>query len=335
MWYGETFDLNTTFLKELNFPDLDLNSKVHIAVDVAARSSNTSSFSIFANNINIMTLPVPPTSSTNINSDFAKTKFDTVSFNVNSASLDIKIVYNKPLQASVGFLNYFTVNVIRNLSFNGGQMIFRDIRTANLEIVAEYKLSKVTSPVTIWNITDHINPVIMEATSGNNQLIWKVESNSLQEFAAFDGTSFYSPVTMGKIENQNLHGLGQYEMIIVTHPDFLEQANRLAEHHSNLDNMSVVVVKLQDIYNEFSSGAADISAIRDFVKMLYDKAPANQEPNYLLFFGDASYDYKDRIAITPILFRHGNRQNRSIPSDLILPMIFLDCLMGITWWILV
>jgi hypothetical protein len=296
MWYGETFDLNTTFLKELNFPDLDLNSKIHIEVDVAARSSEPSSFSVYSNNINILNITLPKISSSDINGDFAKTKFDSVSFNVSSTSLNLKIVYNKPLQASVGFLNFFTVNVIRNLSFNGGQMIFRDLRTANLESVTEYKLSKVTSPVNMWDITDRINPVIMETTSGNNQLIWKVQSNSLQEFAAFDGTSFYSPVTMGKIENQNLHGLGQYEMIIVTHPDFLEQANRLAEHHSNHDNMSVVVVKLQDIYNEFSSGAADISAIRDFVKMMYDKAPASQEPDYLLFFGDASYDYKDRIA---------------------------------------
>jgi hypothetical protein len=60
--------------------------------------------------------------------------------------------------------------------------------------------------------------------------------------------------------------------------------------------MSVLVVKLQDIYNEFSSGASDITAIRDFIKMLYDKATTGHEPRYLLLFGDASYDYKDRIA---------------------------------------
>jgi hypothetical protein len=296
MWYGETFDLNTTFLKELNFPELDLNSKVHIAVDVAARSSNSSSFSVFANNINILTLPVLPTNSSNINSDFAKTKFDTTSFNVAGTTLNLKIVYNKPLQSSVGYLNFFTVNVVRHLSFNGGQMLFRDLRTANLECVAQYILSKVTSPVTIWNVSDHINPAIMETTSGNNQLQWKVQSNSLQEFVAIDGSSFYPATMMGKIENQNLHGLGEYDMIIVTHPSFLEQANRLAEFHYNQDNMSVVVVRLPDIYHEFSSGAADITAIRDFVKMMYDKASANREPDYLLLFGDASYDYKDRIA---------------------------------------
>ena len=94
------------------------------------------------------------------------------------------------------------------------------------------------------------------------------------EFLAFDASNYYSPETIGKIENQNLHGLGECDMIIVTHPAFLDQANRLAEHHTDHDGMTVIVVKLADIYNEFSSGSADITAIRDFVKLMYDKADA-------------------------------------------------------------
>jgi hypothetical protein len=296
MWYGETFDLNTSLIKELNFPDLDLNSEVHISVDVAAKSSSASSFSVFANNVNIMYLTVPATSSTNINSDYAKIKYDTVSFNASSSDVTIKIIYNKPLQSSLGFLNYFTVNVIRNLSFNGSQMIFRDVRTANHENVTEYTLSKVTSNVTIWDISDRINARKVECTGGSNQLIFRVQSDGLQEFIAFDGSSYYATELIGKIENQNLHGLGEYEMIIVTHPAFKAQANRLAEHHIEQDNMTVLVVTPQDIYNEFSSGAPDISAIRDFVKMMYDKASTGKEPRYLLLFGDASYDYKNRVA---------------------------------------
>jgi hypothetical protein len=59
----------------------------------------------------------------------------------------------------------------------------------------------------------------------------------------------------------------------------------------------VKVVKTDEIYNEFSSGTQDISAIRDFMRMLYDRAGSDQSlmPQYLLLFGAASYDYKDRI----------------------------------------
>jgi hypothetical protein len=59
--------------------------------------------------------------------------------------------------------------------------------------------------------------------------------------------------------------------------------------------MTVLVTDIRKVYNEFSSGAQDLTAIRDFMKMLYDNAPDGQEPKYLLLFGDASFDYKDRI----------------------------------------
>ena len=295
MWYGETFDLYNNMEKEITFPNLDINSKVYLAADVAARSNVVSSFSFYVNNQLVKTLSIQPTNSTNINADYAKTKFDSTSFIVSGPDLTVKIVYSKPLASSVGYLNFFTLNVIRNLKFTGSQMIFRDTRTANNSYITEYTLTKSGSDITIWNITDRTNVSKMETTNGNDKLIFTIESDKLEEFIAFDGSSYYSASLVGKVNNQNLHGLGDYEMIIITHPDFTDQANRLADHHINFDNMSVLVVELPQIYNEFSSGAQDISAIRDFVKCMYDKASTNNEPKYLLLFGDASFDYKDRI----------------------------------------
>ncbi|MBF4986083.1 hypothetical protein FNJ87_17755, partial [Nonlabens mediterrranea] len=82
-------------------------------------------------------------------------------------------------------------------------------------------------------------------------------------------------------------------------PDFLEnEAQRLANYHITSSNLNTKVVTLTDIYNEFSEGEQDIAAIRNFVKYVYDNAssPANRV-RYLNMFGDASFDYKDRISI--------------------------------------
>ena len=295
IWYGEKFDLETELVEEINFANLDIGSEVYFEADVAAKSESSSSFSFFINNQNILNLSISATNSSNVNSDFAKTKFGSTSFIANSPNLTVKIVYNKPLSTSVGWLNYFKLNVIRHLSFSGGQMAFRDLRTANQDLVTEYTLSNTNSNVTVWNVTDLINVKKIEATNQNGKLVFRVESNELEEFIAFNGSSYYSASFTGKVKNQNLHGLGEYEMIIITHPSFKNEALRLADFHKNLDNMSVVVVELQDIYNEFSSGAQDISAIRDFVKMLYDRASSGNEPKYLLLFGDGSYDNKNRV----------------------------------------
>ena len=56
------------------------------------------------------------------------------------------------------------------------------------------------------------------------------------------------------------------------------------------------MVLLDDIYNEFSSGSKDITGIRDFLKLLYTtNSSEDKKLKYACFFGDSSYDYKDRI----------------------------------------
>ena len=54
----------------------------------------------------------------------------------------------------------------------------------------------------------------------------------------------------------------------------------------------VEVVRADQVYNEFSGGTPDPTSIRDFMKMLYDKAGSNFNdlPQYLLLYADASFD---------------------------------------------
>jgi hypothetical protein len=57
--------------------------------------------------------------------------------------------------------------------------------------------------------------------------------------------------------------------------------------------LRTVAVEVGQIYNEFSGGKQDFTAIRDFVKLLYDRAPSGRKPKYLLLFGDGDWDYRD------------------------------------------
>src|SRR5690606_35088544 len=71
-----------------------------------------------------------------------------------------------------------------------------------------------------------------------------------------------------------------------------------ADFHRQRSNMRVIVATTDEVYNEFSSGSQDVSAIRDFARMFYENAgmDTTQMPRYLLLLGDASYDYKNRVA---------------------------------------
>ena len=95
------------------------------------------------------------------------------------------------------------------------------------------------------------------------------------------------------VENQDLHALEGVDYVIVVPASgiFDSQAERLAEAHRRKDGLRTEVISAREIYNEFSSGTPDATAIRRFMKMLYDRADnAEEAPRYLLLFGDGAWD---------------------------------------------
>jgi len=295
IWYGETFDLFNNMVKEFTISNLVKDSKITLQAQAAARSQSTSFFSFYINEEKELHLSIPGVNISNINGDYAAVRSDTSRFYSGTNDLSVKVVYTKSTNTSVGYLDYFTLNYKQELAFNGGQLPFRNLSTANAEFVTEYTLSKANATVTIWEVTNPLNVNRIESTLSGTKMKFVMNSDSIQEFIAFDGSSFNAVSFIEKTDNQNLHGVGEYEMVILTHPNFRSEAERLAQFHRDFDNMTVFVTDPSKIYNEFSSGAQDITAIRDFMKMMYDKASPGKETSYLLLFGDGSFDYKDRI----------------------------------------
>jgi len=294
VWYGEVFDILTSYSYNINVPNLDLAKQIHLKTDVAARSFVSSNFILYASGSPLTTIPVGAISASQ-NTDYAKAVSDTVNFYPPTTSFTLKINYNKPEDNSSGWLNYFTLNYTGNLSFSGTQLSFRNKLSAGTGKISRFSLSNSSSSVVIWNVTDLLNVQRVEATLDNNTLIFTLPTDSLLEFIAFNGTGFYSPVFIERTANQNLHASSGPEMVIITHPGFQSEALRLAAFHESHDNLGVLVTTPQVIYNEFSSGAPDITGIRDFMKFLYETAEPGHEPRYLLLFGDGSYDNKNRI----------------------------------------
>jgi hypothetical protein len=71
----------------------------------------------------------------------------------------------------------------------------------------------------------------------------------------------------------------------------------LANFHRTHRGLTVAVVKLSELYTEFGCGKPDISAIRNFMRMLYDRAGSDTAlmPRYLLLMGDGSFDPQNRV----------------------------------------
>ncbi|HSG68640.1 MAG TPA: type IX secretion system sortase PorU, partial [Bacteroidales bacterium] len=206
----------------------------------------------------------------------------------------LKVNYNKPLSGSIGWMDYIALNARRNLRFGNGQLAFRDPSSTGPGNIAEYVVSNASQTLVVWDVTDPVDVMRVSATIDGSSLRFRLPAEELHEYIVFDGSSYYSTQFVGKVPNQNLHAIATPDLVIISHASFLSEANRLASHHRDFDDMDVFVVDVEKIYNEFSSGAQDITAIRDFMKMLYDEAQGGDECRYLILFGDASYDYKNR-----------------------------------------
>jgi hypothetical protein len=290
-WFGESFKFTTSRSFRFNVPNIITSEPAKAFVRVAGRSIGVSnSFNVFANNQNISTLNIGQVNG-DVESSYAVANATVIPFPLNGSVLDLRLEFNKPTSDSEGWLDYISINARQSLSFGGGQMTFRDIKTIG-EAVSRFDMTNSTSAnINVWDVTNPTNVTAMNANQSGNQVTFNANTTELKEFVAYDGTSYYEPAFVSKIPNQNLHGaVVNPELVIIYHKDFIDDANRLATHRSSFSNMNVSTVDIEQVYNEFSSGKQDVSAIRDFAKYLYESYPSFK---YLLLFGDGSFDYKN------------------------------------------
>ncbi|TGD83357.1 type IX secretion system sortase PorU [Hymenobacter wooponensis] len=226
--------------------------------------------------------------------EVANTNITTFTYSVPATSpseIKVSLTYNSSTDPTAkGYLDYLELNAQRQLRFNGSLLEFRSFDNIKANAVSQFDLSNATG-ATVWDVTNPRVPAAVALTSGS----FLARTDTLREFVAFTSSaSFPTPRTFGRVPAQNLHALnldGKLDLVIVTHPTFLAQAEELAEHRRKHDGLTAQVVTTTQVYNEFSSGGQDVTAIRDLMKMVYDRS-AGSRRQYLLLFGDASYDYK-------------------------------------------
>ena len=294
-WYGESFDIQNTMNFAISLEGVVNGSRVLLESAVVASSYSISNMKISVGETPFLVQTISPIPPPSLDSDYGKRSIDTASFKANSTTVSLSYKYIKPLNSSQAWLDYFTINYQRNLSFSGSQMSFRKPMHYSSTQVVRYKIGNASQNIQIWEVTNALRPMRMQTQLAGNTLTFDSKNDTLREFIAFDGSKFLNPTFIGKVPNQNLHGMIDADYIIISHPDFLSQAQELANIHESENQFNVKIVTPEMVYNEFSSGIQDPSAIRDFMRHLRLSSGNIRKPAYLLLFGDASYDYKDRI----------------------------------------
>jgi hypothetical protein len=294
-WFGDRIDL-APFDSAFSFTNLNKSFPLRIKINVAGRSSLNKIFTLKHDTI-IGKISTQGVNLQNKNGAHATQTAAYINFRTNKDLVNLTLTFNKTGSEDEGYLDYITINGRRQLTFTGDMMFFRDTSGMGTDAVAIYYVENCNSQTEIWDITNPVFPVKVPAHLSGTTLSFKDNTNSIRQYIAFNtAATFSKPVTdpeekdLGVIPNQNLHSLGSHQMLIVTHINFKDAADSIAGFHAQHDGLSVAVVTTQQVFNEFSSGAPDISAIRDFAKMIYNRSASENGLKYLLLVGDGSYN---------------------------------------------
>ena len=304
-WFGDRFDFESNQTFEFTFPNLRTSEPINLRVYTAAVSEISTSMSVEINNQEVSNLNY-----TSINDPILVSgDYFTGEIMVSNSNISVDLNYNNNGNpSSVAYLDYISLEGTCDLNYNGDQFIFYNKNVVDLSGIAQYNITNANSISNIWEITDLNNVSEIFIDGSESTASFKALLGEEKRYIAFNQESFYEPIIEGEtnLENQDLKSniflddqnqFQDLDYLIICRSDMLYEAERLAQINRDFNNLNVKVVTLEKIYNEFSSGNQDIAAIRNFVKYIYFNASdESRRIKYLCLFGDASFDYKDRIS---------------------------------------
>ena len=287
-WYGEKFDLEITQTFSSSLSGLQAGTELNVISSVMSASVKDASFDLSLNG-NFLGSQFIEKNPENQYARKGRVKTDTFSINpsaINDSPLELTYKFNK--ESGIGYLDYFIVYGECKLEYAEIPLQFYlgdYAQTENRTVT----VTKCPEGLQVWDVTDP-NDVNQISYSQVDDAINFNLTSATKSIIIFNPLNLTAPGVGELIENQNLRALGMVDLVIVSPAEFTSWAEKIAEMRIN-EGLTVGIVTPDQIYNEFSSGKPDITAIRDFAKHLYSKA----DLKYLLLFGKGTYDPKDLI----------------------------------------
>ncbi len=283
-WYGENISSGSekdfsSYFEKFNFI---AGNEVNYNIIFAGRDATAKQFTanlndeIVYNNISGVDITEPE-----------KTYARRISINKTLTPINNKIKIKLKYDGEAGWLDKIEINARAEIKFNNNTLFLSDSK-APANSIAGFKINNINNNIMVWDISKPGEISNFPVNIKGNFGTFTYNTSESTKFILFSTQNkFLTPGKYEKIENQNLHSINDADMLIVYHKDFEDAAIKLKEYRTEHNNFKVYAIELDKIFNEFSSGKYDPTAIRDFVRMLKTK---NNKFMYLLLFGDGSFD---------------------------------------------
>lgn len=290
-WF-ERLSVDVPLSIDPGFDNLEENEAIGYDLTVVARSSASSTFKFSEEAVVRNTLRVARVDMSNHTGIQAIIVDSSGTFLPSGPNPTFNISFNpNGVLNAKGWLDKITLQGRRRNFYGDGSLIVSDSRSVSPGRITRFTFNCEKIPL-IWDVSDPMNPSVINFSISGKELYFDAATDSLKRFILFDGTAIQKPVMPGReVKNQDLHGSPPAEMVIITHPLFAAYAERIAALHYNNSGLTSLITTPEEIYNEFSGGIPDIVAIRNFLRMKYEKQKeTDTRLGYLLLLGDGCYD---------------------------------------------
>ena len=293
-WYGSKFNNGDSKKFSFKFNNLINNDTAWIHSKIMSSSTKPGFFHI-STNLTDITKKIDPLDPEKDKKVFGKET--TIDANIRHHSTDeISITYKYDTDAitGAGYIDYIIAAAKCSLKSNVDYQII-PVSPSYTETSITYEASNSNPNIQVWDVSEIGEIKRVPTRMSKDSLIFTVKTRiSVGRYIMVNWRGkFMAPEIVGNVEKQNLHSLKDIEYVVVTNSEFINQAKEIADFHKQEDGMNVAVVTSDQVYNEFSSGTPDPTAIRAFMKMLWDRAAKSEYglyPQYLLLIGDGTYD---------------------------------------------
>ena len=296
-YLGEDFISNPNQVYQFKLKGLVPGSEVNTVTLAGVRQSSTSGGGNFSFQYNGTNLPIA--NSDKFEFDKSDHLYYTVkkmnkTFTLDKEDLNYTIKYtNNNATVTLARLNSITINYQRRLALDNGSLYFAT--PYNYEAGVAMAVAGAGEGVHVWDVTKAHAPVELNTATSGTTTAFATAYRGQREYAIFNiNHSFASPQIVGRVANQDIHAMEVPDMIIITHPRYMNQALRVAVLHEQLDSMRVLTLAQDEIFNEFSSGVPDMMAYRMLCKYFYDRGTDEKGHHlqYALMFGNGTFDNK-------------------------------------------
>lgn len=220
-------------------------------------------------------------------SDNARGRRRTFTFRANTSDLKFRIASTAGIPAR---LNFIRVKYPKQLTALAGNASF----SPECSGVVDFQIANADGNTRLWRIGRTGVPCAEVASRLIGGTLLARAADGEERYVIVNIAADYpEPSVVGGIANQNLHadrGI-DYVIFVPVSGALTAEAERLAAAHRSVSGLNVKVVNVAQVYNEFSSGTPDATALRRYLKMLYDRAEGTAgAPRFALFFGDCAWD---------------------------------------------